>query len=366
VVKALDVKDKRLHMYAGVNLAQDTTVDVHYLVPGKTVTTDVARNLGVVDSASVNTVLTTFDVGPLVEVTGKVKANAATAAPWQLVGVTCPTKECATLGVTKADGSFDILTTPGTAHDFHIGGVITDRTFPAGSATIDPVQLVPTGAKAISYASAPQTWFTPRSAVNVFGQGLWAWTGGSLTSAPLTWQRQVATGSAKSGLGAYSGWTTTTSASHSVLLNAGKSVCVRVRTLAFFAPIGGSGLGPAVTQCQAAPLDERSLTYKGSWTKSTNANDYAGTVSTARSKGASLTLAGASGHGVGVVWTRQPTGGIAIVTVNGVRVLSINTKGKTAHQKVAIKGLAAFKKAKVVVSTLSGAPTAIDGVAVLP
>lgn len=366
VVKALDPKDKRLHMYAGVGFTSNTNIDVHYLVPGAAVTTDVASNLNVPAVANTNTTLPTFDVGPLVDVVGRVRANSSTAAPSQLVALSCPATECATLGLTKADGSFEFLTTPDKAHDFHIGGQIIRKTFSAGSASIDTVQLVPTGAKAVAYGAAPMAWFTPRSTVNLFGLGTWNWTGGSLESAPFGWLRQVATGSAKSGLGAYSAWTLVTDPSAKLALGRGSAACVRVQTVTFFAAIGSTNVGPTATQCQSAPVDERALTAKGAWSRQSNANAYAGTLSVAHSARVTLTFTGATGHGLGVVWSRQTKGGAFTVSVNGVKVLTVNTKGATAYQKVTSRSLSGFKKAKIVITTTSSAPTAIDGLAIVP
>jgi hypothetical protein len=179
------------------------------------------------------------------------------------------------------------------------------------------------------------------------------------------WARTQATGTWNKGLGAYAAAAYDYTQARTVKLANGTSSCTKVNTTTFVAPLTAAENSAFVTQCQTAPLDDRSLAAN-KFRRVSSAAAFGKTVSLATTKKATLSISGATGRQLGVVYSRVSNGGSFTVSVNGAVVKTVSTKGSTAAKQIVYLPLKAMKGAKVVITTTSTAPVSIDGLAVLP
>jgi hypothetical protein len=365
----IDLKDNNRHFYVGLSLSADTSVDVHYLTSGVAISSDVRPSFNVTASATVNTDIGPVELGPLAEVTGHVTLDGTKPAPYQTVAAECTppaAAPCGTLGVTNANGAFTFWVQADKTYIYSYGGGKVRAKFAGGTGALLPsARLAPAGAHAATYQADPPTYFGKRAAVTLTGLATFNWSGGAPESAPLSWARTQASSAWKSGLGKYATAVVDLTQTRTVKLVNGTGVCVRVNTTTFVAPLNASEAGSFVSQCQTAPLDDRSL-VGSKWRRGTSATAFGKTVSVSTAARATLTLTGVTGHQLAVVWARSTHAGSFTVSVNGAVIKTVNTKGASASKQVTYLPVRTMKAAKVVVTATSSAPVSIDGLAVLP
>ena len=142
---------------------------------------------------------------------------------------------------------------------------------------------------------------------------------------------------------------------------AGYDTCVDVRAR------DGAGRTSAWTaRCTARPLDDRSLVASRGWTRSASSGSYAGTVSTARSAGATLSLGKVvltRGH---LVATRCPGCGSVEVRVAGRLLGTVSLAAPVTQRQVLVPlpGAGTTRVGPLVLRTTSARPVHVDGVAV--
>jgi hypothetical protein len=145
-------------------------------------------------------------------------------------------------------------------------------------------------------------------------------------------------------------------------LAAGTSYCFSSRAR------GTNGLVSAWTAetCINTPIDDRALTAKGTWKKSTSAKAYAHTLRTATKTKVSLRASGASVRRLALLVTKVRNGGAVVVKV-GSRVLGTyklsasSTKNKVL---VTLPTLRPATTATITITTKSGKKVVIDGLLV--
>ena len=139
---------------------------------------------------------------------------------------------------------------------------------------------------------------------------------------------------------------------------AGALYCFSVRAR----DAAGNVSGWSAERCTAKPLDDRALTSKGAWAKTKGKAFYAGTIATAKAKGASLTRAGALPGRVALVVTKGKAFGTVGVYYNGklVKKVALAATKTKVKQVVALPRLA--KKGTIVVKVLTAGKTVqVDG-----
>ncbi len=121
-----------------------------------------------------------------------------------------------------------------------------------------------------------------------------------------------------------------------------------------------------VERCTARPLDDRALTASRGWSRVAAAGTYAGTVSTARSAGATLSLGKVvltRGH---LVATRCPGCGSVEVRVGGRLLGTVSLAAPVTQRQVLVPlpGAGTTRTGPLVLRTTSSRPVHVDGVAV--
>jgi streptogramin lyase len=150
--------------------------------------------------------------------------------------------------------------------------------------------------------------------------------------------------------------TTARSTTQPIALGALYCMSVRARDAA------GNVSAWSAERCTAKPLDDRSLRSKGAWAKTRGKVYFAGTIATAKTKGASLTRAGALPGRVALIASKGKGFGKVGIYYNGKLVRKVNlaaTKTKT-RQVIALPRLA--KKGTIMVKVLTARRTVkVDG-----
>lgn len=250
-----------------------------------------------------------------------------------------------------------------------------DQTFTTtgSSATTPPTTTptaTPTGTPTTTPPTTPPT--TPGApTARITAVPLWvintsqrvSWSGKAGTSAVANYDVRYRKAAWNRGYGSYVSWKSATTATSATMnLAAGTSYCFSSRAR------GTNGLVSAWTAetCLNTPIDDRALTAKGTWKKSTSAKAYAHTLRTATKTKVSLRASGASVRRLALLVTKVRNGGAVVVKV-GSRVLGTyklsasSTKNKVL---VTLPTLRSATTATITITTKSGKKVVIDGLLV--
>jgi hypothetical protein len=156
--------------------------------------------------------------------------------------------------------------------------------------------------------------------------------------------------------------TATTSTSAEFTGEPGYTYCLAARARDAF-----SFVGPwSAERCAAAPVDDRSLTARGGWTRETGTGHYLGTSTSSRRHGAVLELAGVQARRLGLVATRMPGGGSVSVSLNGrtLRTASLDSDTVDEKQLVYVRRFPTVRTGDLTIRVVSptGRPVSIDGI----
>jgi hypothetical protein len=300
-------------------------------------------------------------------VVGQVVLPGGIPHAWQIVQASCVTG-CSNgvIGETLADGTFSMTLPQGATVDVSYGNTVQRVTLNNDTQLVN-AQSQPDGSADLTYGKAPVTYMTAGSLLSMNRSVSWAWSGASLESAPEGWYRSVATASWNKALSKYSADAVTLTQSRAAKLAFGATECDRIKTVTVLAGVGpASNISAPATSCQTVPLDDRTFVASKKWKRAASSKAFGGTTTTTSTAKQTLTLAGVTGHQLVLVWSRAVKGGSFTVSVNGKVVKTISTKGAAANQKVTYLPVKWISKAKVVITTTSASPVAIDGLAVLP
>jgi len=316
----------------------------------------------------INAVFPDLVLPPTMTLKGRVMADASTPHSWQVIHADCVENCSSSVVATTDENGYFTMSAPASAKMIvGFGSQLARMTFYAGTVNVGTVQTVPSRGPEIGYRQAPTTWFAPRSLVHLNGTVDWAWSGGTLESAPYEFKYSRALASYNKALGAYSDWVTNTSGSDNAKLARGASECVRVKTITVVRGIESTTQGAVTTQCQTVPLDERALSASRGWHQIGSAGAYNRTLETTTTTKATLTLTGVTGRQLAVVYASSDKGGSFTVSINGKVIKTVSTRAaKGLQQQVNYGPIKAMKNAKVVITTTSSKPVTIDGLAVLP
>jgi hypothetical protein len=153
-------------------------------------------------------------------------------------------------------------------------------------------------------------------------------------------------------------WQNTTATSTTQAVGTGALYCFSVRAR----DAAGNVSGWSAERCTAKPLDDRALTSKGAWTKGKGKAFYAGTIATAKAKGASLTRAGALPGRVALVVTKGKAFGAVGVFYNGKLVKKVSLAATRTRVKQVLVLPRLTKKGTIVVKVLTAGKTVqVDG-----
>ena len=153
----------------------------------------------------------------------------------------------------------------------------------------------------------------------------------------------------------------TTARSGTVGVARGSTLCIAVR-----ARDRAGNLSPwTADSCTAVPLDDRALTRSAGWTAATSSSDYAGTILTSTTDGATLTARDVQVRRVWLVATRGPGQGTVGVYSGSTLLRTISlASGTTTHRAVIDVGdLGAVATTTLTVKDLGSAPVSVDGLA---
>jgi hypothetical protein len=120
-------------------------------------------------------------------------------------------------------------------------------------------------------------------------------------------------------------------------------------------------------RCTARPIDDKSLTASGHWTRKTGSADYLGTISTTTHHDASLSLTSVHADRIALVATRcRGCGEVGVYTGGSKLIGKINlSNAKTVHQALLLLPKFPLKTTTITVKVLStGKTVQIDGLGV--
>lgn len=190
-----------------------------------------------------------------------------------------------------------------------------------------------------------------------------AWAGHDDYSGVASYQLQEQVASYASG---FTAWTTPSSAEHLTVtsvtatgLSKGMDYCFEVRAV----DNAGNTSPWSTARCTAVPLDDRSLSRSAGWKNTSGSGYYAGTITTATKKGATLTRTHADIRRIAVLATTCASCGSISVSIGGHRVGTINLHTSTTkHQALKTVPTFATRSGTVTLTvTSSGKTVAIDG-----
>ena len=300
-------------------------------------------------------------------VTAFATQDGSTGLPGQLVFAQCLSGCNASMVATTIEtGRFTFAVPAGASFDFGYGGSIYNGALKTGLNTIPDSLLTPPGDAPVVAGQSPVLHLFSQGPLTLTNNTLMAWLGGTIESAPYGFDVAAATGSWNHALGAFSSYSNTDLDGAQVKVAAGKTVCLRVRTVTAFAVDGGTNIGNPKTTCATAPVDDRTMSASPGWRKVSSSSAYAKTLTTSTRAKATLTLKNATGSQLAIVWARAPQGGIFTVAVNGKTLRTVNTKGASAAKQLTVLTAKTLRNATVVITATSKAPVSVDGVAVLP
>jgi len=297
-------------------------------------------------------------------ITGQVTQDGLTPHSGQVVGALCQAGcNSSALGLTDAQGNYSLAVPLNSQVVISAGTQHIPISATTSSVAMPQISTIPAGRVLGNAGGQPTTW------VNAGGLTLkptvtWSWSGGSFESAPDVWQVSTSKATWKSAPTAYTGLTNHLDQSMTSKLAYGSSVCQKVATVTLDSAPSSSNVGSGTTSCFTLPLDDRSLKASSKWKKLKNSKAFVGTVSTAAAAKSTLTLAGVTGNGLTVLWSRATKGGTFTVSVNGKVIKTVGTKGAAATGRLTTIAKKGMKGAKVVITTTSAAPVTIDGLAV--
>lgn len=311
-----------------------------------------------------------LDAGQIVipdfsEIQGHVTVDGTTAEPFQVVSAQCGPCNSNSYALTDANGNYSLLVPLGITTDVAAGSNHVSVVASQPVVTMPDSQTVPAGKIIGAITATPTTWLTP-GGIWLNQTVTWNWSGASLIGAPDAWLRSTATATWKSALTKYPAATPEFLQSRTVKLALGSTMCQKVATQANDAIAGVSNIGAATTSCFTVPLDDRAFKSSTGWKRLKSTKSFMGTVTYVSKAKSTLTLTGVTGSTLSVLWSRATKGGSFTVSVNGKVVKTISTKGATALSRITTLPKKAMKAAKVVITTTSSSPVAIDGLAVQP
>ena len=120
-------------------------------------------------------------------------------------------------------------------------------------------------------------------------------------------------------------------------------------------------------RCTSIPLDDRSLTPSGAWTRGSGAAYFQGTFSRSSTSGAALTRTGAQVLQLALLATKCPTCGKADVYLNNTLLATVDLRSATTQHRqiVMVKSYDALQAGTIRVQVRgSGRPVTIDGVGI--
>jgi hypothetical protein len=292
-------------------------------------------------------------------ITGHVSRDGLSPQSWQVVAALCESAcTSSAVGLTDAGGNYSLAVPVGAQVVVSAGTQHTTATV-----TMPDARTIPTG-RVLGNAGGPPTTWVNAGGLTLKPSVTWQWSGGSVESAPDVWQVSTSTATWKSAPTAYAKLTNHVDQSLTAKLAYGSTVCQKVATVTIDSAPNSSTVGNGTTSCFTLPLDDRALKASAKWKKLKNSKAFVGTVSTAAATKSTLTLAGVTGNGLTVVWSRAPKGGAFTVSVNGKALKTVSTKGAVGTGRLTTIAKKGMKGAKVVITTTSAAPVAIDGLAV--
>jgi GH25 family lysozyme M1 (1,4-beta-N-acetylmuramidase) len=139
----------------------------------------------------------------------------------------------------------------------------------------------------------------------------------------------------------------------------GTKFCFSVRAL----DTAGNASGWSQDRCTTTPVDDRELVRRGSWTRSSDAPHYLGTLSTSTTTGATLLARGVRMRTIELVAVRCPGCGRVAVYLNSKRLATVSLRARRTQNKQLIHVIAfgSLRRGDVEIVALSSAPVAIDG-----
>jgi hypothetical protein len=127
----------------------------------------------------------------------------------------------------------------------------------------------------------------------------------------------------------------------------------------------GNLSGWSAERCTSTPLDDRGITASSGWRRATGRSYWAGTVSTIKAKGATVTRTGAQNRRISLLATTCPTCGSVVVVWNGkaLKTLSLRTTTLKNKQLLNVVSFPSVRSGTRVIKTTSTATVQPDGVA---
>jgi hypothetical protein len=157
-------------------------------------------------------------------------------------------------------------------------------------------------------------------------------------------------------------WQHTTKTSVTVVGSAGRTYCVSVRARDH----AGNVSGWTSDRCTALPLDDRSMTARGTWTRFSSGSSFGSTLSKTTVSGSYLSLAGSQAVHIALLVATCSTCGNVTIYSNGIALKTVSTKSTTTKYRVFLLTLAvAHRPATITIKSVSkGAPIYVDGLGV--
>ncbi len=188
-----------------------------------------------------------------------------------------------------------------------------------------------------------------------------AWSGTPAGAAIATYDVRYRRAAWNGAFGVLAPWQTDTAATGATFVGlAGSTYCFSARSK------DGDGLYSAWTAetCTATPLDERSMTKTGSWTRGTSAAFFRSTYSRSTSTLAKLTRTGIKAKRIAIVATTCPTCGSVKVYLGTTLLKTISLRSATTINKrlITVKVYTSVKTGTIVIKPgTAGKKTIIDG-----
>ena len=154
----------------------------------------------------------------------------------------------------------------------------------------------------------------------------------------------------------------TASRSMSVFTDPGTTYCFRARTR----DVAGNLSAWSTPRCTTVPVDDASLRASAQWDRGPANGWLAGTYSSARAKGATLTRGVAAVRQIGVIATTCPgCGSIAVyIGASKVGVLNLSAASTTQRRLVTTARFASSRTGAIRLITLTNGLVKIDGLAI--
>ncbi|MDP3891966.1 hypothetical protein, partial [Nocardioides sp.] len=117
-------------------------------------------------------------------------------------------------------------------------------------------------------------------------------------------------------------------------------------------------------RCTTIPVDDRTMAAKKGFKRAKGQANFLGTVSTAKKKGARLTLKNVHAKRLALVVAKAPKGGKVLVSFNGQQLRKVSLKGKGTKHVVNLATFGSVRTGTLVVKVISktGKVVRVDGV----